>query len=64
MQVRAIFEAACNVAKKDIKVHPEIMVPLVGIDRRAELRQEAGRSPSAAEVMKAKNQKVEYQPAP
>jgi len=30
MQVRAIMEAACNVHKSGIKVHPEIMIPLVG----------------------------------
>lgn len=30
MQVRAIFEAACNVAKKGITVHPEVMIPLAG----------------------------------
>ncbi|MBN1318250.1 MAG: pyruvate, phosphate dikinase, partial [Anaerolineales bacterium] len=30
MQVRAIFEAACNQAMKGIKVHPEIMIPLTG----------------------------------
>ena len=30
MQVRAIFEAACNKAKEGIKVHPEIMIPLTG----------------------------------
>jgi pyruvate,orthophosphate dikinase len=28
MQVRAIFEAACEVAKEGIDVHPEIMIPL------------------------------------
>ncbi|UCE52714.1 MAG: pyruvate, phosphate dikinase, partial [Desulfobacterales bacterium] len=28
MQVRAIFEAACIVAKEDVDVHPEIMIPL------------------------------------
>jgi len=28
MQVRAIFEAACNMAKKGVKVHPEVMIPL------------------------------------
>ncbi len=28
MQVRAIFEAACMVAKEGIEVHPEIMIPL------------------------------------
>ncbi len=30
MQARAIFEAACNVAKEGIKVEPEVMIPLVG----------------------------------
>jgi pyruvate, orthophosphate dikinase len=30
MQARAIFEAAVAVAKKDIKVIPEVMIPLVG----------------------------------
>jgi pyruvate,orthophosphate dikinase len=30
MQTRAIMEAAINVKKKGIKVHPEIMIPLVG----------------------------------
>ena len=30
MQVRAIVEAAINCAKKSIKAHPEIMIPLVG----------------------------------
>jgi pyruvate,orthophosphate dikinase len=28
MQVRAIFEAACEVSKEGISVHPEIMIPL------------------------------------
>jgi pyruvate,orthophosphate dikinase len=30
MQVRAIFEAAVQVAKKGIKVIPEVMIPLIG----------------------------------
>ena len=30
MQARAIFEAAVAVAKKGIKVIPEVMIPLVG----------------------------------
>jgi pyruvate, orthophosphate dikinase len=29
MQARAIFEAACNVAKEGVKVEPEVMIPLV-----------------------------------
>jgi pyruvate,orthophosphate dikinase len=30
MQVRAIFQAACAMAKKGIDVHPEVMIPLTG----------------------------------
>jgi pyruvate,orthophosphate dikinase len=30
MQAQAIFEAACEKAKEGIKVHPEVMIPLVG----------------------------------
>ncbi|MFO7715534.1 pyruvate, phosphate dikinase [Desulfosarcina sp.] len=29
MQVRAIFEAACTVAKEGVEVHPEVMLPLI-----------------------------------
>jgi len=38
MQTRAILEAACNVYKEGIKVHPEIMVPLVGNVKELELQ--------------------------
>jgi pyruvate,orthophosphate dikinase len=30
MQVRAIFEAACALAKRGVKVEPEVMIPLTG----------------------------------
>ena len=30
MQARAIFEAACDVKKDGIDVHPEVMIPLAG----------------------------------
>lgn len=30
MQTKAIIEAACNMAKKGVKVFPEIMIPLIG----------------------------------
>jgi len=33
MQVRAIIEAACNVRKKGIKVHTEIMIPLISAEQ-------------------------------
>jgi len=46
MQVRAIFEAACELKKEGVDVHPEIMIPLVGHvnelkDQRAALEAEA-----------------------
>ncbi|MBN2535219.1 MAG: pyruvate, phosphate dikinase [Spirochaetales bacterium] len=42
MQVEAIMNAACDVAKKDVKVFPEIMIPLVGtIEELAVLRNNA-----------------------
>jgi pyruvate,orthophosphate dikinase len=31
MQARAIFEAACQLAKEGLKVTPEVMIPLVGL---------------------------------
>jgi pyruvate,orthophosphate dikinase len=37
MQVRAILDAALDVAGKGIDVKPEIMIPLVGIDRELEI---------------------------
>ncbi len=32
MQVQAIFRAACRVTKEGTRVHPEIMIPLVGFE--------------------------------
>ena len=40
MQARAIFEAAVQVAKKGIKVIPEVMIPLVGFQRELALQKE------------------------
>jgi pyruvate,orthophosphate dikinase len=40
MQARAIFEAAVQVAKKGIKVIPEVMIPLVGFKKELELQKE------------------------
>lgn len=37
MQVQAIMEAACELAKKRVKVVPEIMIPLVGHIKELEL---------------------------
>ena len=33
MQVQAIIEAACNVRKKGIKMHPEIMIPIISTEQ-------------------------------
>ena len=40
MQARAIFEAAVQVAKKGIKVIPEVMIPLVGFEKELALQKE------------------------
>jgi pyruvate,orthophosphate dikinase len=59
MQVRAIFEAACNVAKNGVKVFPEIMIPLVGTLKEL-ANQVAIVRRVAAEVFAEKERKVEY----
>ena len=59
MQVRAILEAACQLAKEGLKVTPEIMIPLVGHVK--ELRdQKAIVERVAAEVFKEQGVKVKY----
>jgi len=40
MQVYAIMEAACEVAKEGVKVYPEIMIPLVGHYKELEMLRE------------------------
>ncbi|HEX2867674.1 MAG TPA: pyruvate, phosphate dikinase [Ignavibacteriales bacterium] len=59
MQARAIFEAACNVAKKKVKVKPEIMIPLVSTVEELKLQEDIVRR-VASEVMKEKGVKVDY----
>ncbi len=59
MQVRAIFEAACNVVKKGIKVFPKVMIPLVC--DVAELKIERTRLEEIAKkVMEEKGIKIDY----
>ncbi len=60
MQARAIFEAAADVAKKKIKVKPEVMIPLVGFSKEFELQAEIVHS-VAKQVMAEKKVKFEYQ---
>jgi pyruvate,orthophosphate dikinase len=59
MQARAIFEAAAEVQRKGIKVHPEIMIPLVGFPKELKLQIDIVRR-VADEVAKAKNAKFKY----
>jgi pyruvate,orthophosphate dikinase len=59
MQARAIFEAAADVAKKKIKVNPEVMVPLVGFAKELELQVEIIHR-VAKEVMEKKKVKFDY----
>ena len=59
MQSRAVFEAAAEVQKAGIKVHPEIMIPLVGFKKELDLQVEAVHR-IAAEVMKEKGVKLNY----
>src|SRR6202035_1307602 len=40
MQARAIFEAVVLVAKKGVKVIPEVMIPLVGFEKELQLQKE------------------------
>ncbi|MEP6810037.1 MAG: putative PEP-binding protein, partial [Chthoniobacterales bacterium] len=59
MQARAVFEAAAAVAKKKIKVKPEIMIPLVGFKKEFDLQSEIVHR-VAAEVMAEKKVKFDY----
>ncbi len=59
MQARAVFEAAADVAKKKIKVKPEVMIPLVGFKKELDLQVEIVHR-VAAEVMKEKKIKFDY----
>ncbi|MEJ5239830.1 MAG: pyruvate, phosphate dikinase [Anaerolineales bacterium] len=59
MQVRAIFEAACNVTLRGIKAKPEVMIPLTGTVKELEWIQP--RLERIAEtVMQEKGVRVEY----
>jgi len=40
MQARAIFEAVVQVAKKGVKVIPEVMIPLVGFEKEFQLQKD------------------------
>ena len=59
MQTRAILEAACEVMKEGVQVHPEIMIPLVGTRKELE-HQEALVRDTAADVFEKWGCTVDY----
>src|SRR6202795_2899529 len=59
MQVRAIFEAAVAVSKQGVRVHPEVMIPLVATVKEM-ANQAAIVRRVAEEVFKEKGTRVDY----
>jgi pyruvate,orthophosphate dikinase len=59
MQVRAIFEAACRVAKAGFDVHPEVMIPLTSHVNELKAQQLALES-VAKEVMEEQGVEIDY----
>jgi pyruvate,orthophosphate dikinase len=59
MQVQAIAEAACEVAKNGVKVLPEIMIPLIGVDVELDMLHQNARR-IVEEVMARKKVKLDY----
>jgi pyruvate,orthophosphate dikinase len=59
MQVRAIFEAACNKAKEGIDVHPEIMIPLAGHYNELKVANDL-LVPIAEQIMREKGIEIDY----
>jgi pyruvate,orthophosphate dikinase len=59
MQVRAIFEAACEVTREGIDVHPEIMIPLTSHVNELE-RQRTVLEKEAKDVMAEQDITIDY----
>jgi pyruvate,orthophosphate dikinase len=60
MQVRAIFEAACDCAKDGVDVHPKIMIPLTSHINELKVQQSALEAEAKA-VMAEKGIEIDYQ---
>ncbi len=60
MQVRAIFEAACQCTKDGVDVHPKIMIPLTAHINELKVQQ-AALEEVAKQVMAEQNLKIDYQ---
>jgi pyruvate,orthophosphate dikinase len=59
MQVRAIFEAACTVAKEGVSVHPEVMIPLTSHVNELKIQREILED-EAKKVMEEQGINIEY----
>ncbi len=59
MQTRAYFQAACRCARRGIKVHPEVMIPLVGHVKELKMEREK-LEVVAKQVMEEEGIEVEY----
>ena len=59
MQVRAIFEAACEVTREGIDVHPEVMIPLTSHVNELERQREVLEAEAKA-VMEEQNLEISY----
>ena len=59
MQVRAIIEAAIDTKRKGIDVHPEIMIPLVGIYKEFNFCKQKAQE-TIEEVFSEQGMKIEY----
>jgi pyruvate,orthophosphate dikinase len=59
MQARAIFEAACEVAREGIRVQPEVMIPLIGMVSEMKAQKDIVVQ-VAQETMKRYKRKIPY----
>jgi pyruvate, orthophosphate dikinase len=59
MQVRAIFEAACQVTKEGVVVYPEIMIPLTSHVNELKVQQ-AALEEEAKQVMEERGMTIKY----
>ena len=60
MQVRAIFEAACECAARGIKVQPKIMIPLTALSSELKIERELLED-EARKVLKERKRRIGYQ---
>jgi pyruvate,orthophosphate dikinase len=59
MQVRAIFEAACQCAQDGVDVHPEVMIPLTAHVNELKVQQTALEA-EARKVMEEQGREIDY----